>query len=334
MKQTRIIHTILLTLLLAAAPCLAGEKPKVLIINSYHAEYPWVVAHNSALIKGLGDRVALSFTYLDSKRLTPIELKTKIAGAVALFKAMQPDLVILADDFALEILGRKFLAHKTPVVFLGINNNPREYIGDLPGITGVLERPLLKRSISYIQEILNGNMQKSLVLFDNSKTAQTTMEQIFKGNSSMVFNWTEVNIQTVGTIELWKETVLSAKRNGYNSLILGLYHTIRDDNSRHVDEEYIAKWTAENSPVPVFAFWDFAVGKDKAVGGYILSGEPQGREAARIANMVLDGRTPIDIPPVTAEKGKLIFSRSGLEKWNIKLPERFETSQEPILYVD
>jgi len=203
---------------MACPSAYAQDKAKILIVNSYHADSPWVKAHNSILISELSDKVLLSFAYLDSKRLSRKETEATINHAWKMFKEIKPDLVILADDYALERLGRRILNTLTPVIFLGINNNPRQYIGNMAQITGVLERPLLKRSISYIQEIIGGNMNKCLVLFDNSMTAQTTFQHIFKGNYSQVFNWTEVNIQMVSTWYLWRETVLNAKRNGYMPL--------------------------------------------------------------------------------------------------------------------
>lgn len=334
MRRTVTVSILVIAICMACPSAYAQSKAKILIVNSYHADSPWVKAHNSLLVSELSDKVLLSFAYLDSKRLSRKETEATVNHAWQMFNKIKPDLVILADDYALERLGRRILTTLTPVVFLGINNNPRQYVGNMSQITGVLERPLLKRSISYIQEIIGGDMTKCLVLFDNSMTAQTTFRHNFKGNYSQFFNWTEVKIQMASTWYLWRETVLNAKRNGYDAIILGLYHTIRDENNNHIDEEDVARWTSQNAPVPVFAFWDFAVGHDKAIGGLVISGEPQGKEAARLAKRILAGENPQTIAPITAEHGRFIFSRSGLKKWNLTLPIYFDNPYEQLQFVE
>lgn len=334
MQKTLIATLLLASFLMVHGTVLANDKAKILIVNSYHAEYPWVVAHNSVLIEELGTKAVLTFAYLDAKRLDEKEKNNKVNEVLELFSSIQPDLVILTDDFALKSLGPRIQKTKTPVVFLGINNNPRNYVDELTQMTGVLERPLLKRSIAYIQEILDGKMNKALVLFDNGMTAKTTMDHVFRGKDRLVFDWTDVDIQLVETYVQWKKAVMTSKQKGYDAVFLGLYHTIQDEHGNHVDDGEIATWTSQNSPLPLFAFWDFAVGADKAVGGLILSGEPQRKEAVKLAIRILSGVSPQDIQPVTAEHGRFIFSRSGLKKWNLILPKYFNNPNEQIMFVD
>ena len=57
-------------------------------------------------------------------------------------------------------------------------------------------------------------------------------------------------------------------KKGYDVILLGLYHTLRDDTGKHVEAEKVLEWTSENTPVPSFAFWDFLLGPRKAIGGY------------------------------------------------------------------
>ncbi len=89
---------------------------------------------------------------------------------------------------------------------------------------------------------------------------------------------------------------MNAKKEGYGAIILGLYHTLVDDRGRHVDDEQVARWTSKHSPVPVFGFWDFSVGKGLAMGGLTLDSEPQGREAANsfAASSTVNPREPFN----------------------------------------
>jgi len=104
---------------------------------------------------------------------------------------------------------------------------------------------------------------------------------------------------------------------------MGLYHTIADVNQKHVPASDVMAWTVENSPVPLFSFWDFSVGKGKTVGGLVLSGEEQGRMAAQIARQILQGTPPSKIYPKTAEKGRYLFSQQQLSKYELTLPAAY-----------
>lgn len=326
-----VIPLFVLTLLHAPAQ---ASRPSVLVINSYHATYPWVQSHNAALKRDLEERADLHFFYMDTKRL-PIKLHPVMADqAMQYYEETKPDLVVLTDDNALKMLGRRITTLGTPVVYLGINDNPRSYFGGAIRATGVLERPLLKRSIVFIKELLRGNLDKCLVLFDSGSTARAILNTVFKGEDSLDFAQMSVDLQLTTTFYQWKTHVLASKEDGYQAIILGLYQTIVDEEGHHVSDEEVARWTSQNSPVPVFAFWDFTVGKDMAIGGLVLAGEPQGREAAKLVNRILDGASPLAVQPVTAEHGRFVFSRSELKRWGLALPDDFVHPHEELIFLD
>ena len=76
----------------------------------------------------------------------------------------------------------------------------------------------------------------------------------------------------LGDYSLWQEAVLNAKKNGYEAIFIGLYHTLVDDDGKHVSEQTVLEWTSAHSPVPLFCFWEFSVGTGKAIGGLVLDG--------------------------------------------------------------
>ena len=334
MRTPTILLTALLLVTLWTLTSAAANRPLVLIINSYHAEYPWVMSHNEALRRNLSNAADLVFHDMDTKRLNPAHHVDRAALALDKYREVQPDLVILADDNALALLGRDITRAGTPVVYLGINANPRIYTCDVELLTGVLERPLLKRSIVFLHDILGTPLDKCLVLFDNGVTAKATMDTIFKGKNRIMVGKTRTDIVLATTMEQWQQHVLTAGELGYNAIILGLYHTMTDGEGKHVPDDAVARWTADNSPVPVFAFWDFAVGRGKAVGGLVLAGRPQGEEAARLARRILGGENPINVQPVIAEHGRFLFSNSGLKRWHITLPPDLAQPNESLEFVD
>jgi len=299
----------------------AAEKKTILVIGSYHAEYPWEISYREGIKETLGHKYTIEPFYMDTKRLPPSEHAKAADMAWKKYQEIKPSLVILGDDNALKYLTERFSKTKTPVVYLGINANPRDYGAfDKDNITGVLERPLVERSISILKRIVKPELKKVLVLYDSGPTSEVSVAEAFGGKTTLVINGVETDLKLIGKWEEWQNTVLKAKGDGYNTIVVGLFHTIRDAQDKHVGADQVLAWTVQYSPLPPFGFWDFIVGPDKAIGGFVLFGKAQGEEAAKLALKILRGKSPGDISPVIGKRGEYLFSRSQLKKWNLKLP--------------
>lgn len=299
----------------------------VLVIQSYHAEYLWDKSYLSALRKSIGNKYQLETFEMNTKRLPATEYQSQADKAWREYKRLNPDLVVLGDDNALKYLGSRFGKTQTPVVYLGINNDPENYgVSSYENLTGVLERPLLKRSISFIAETMP--IKKILILFDSGTTAKTVYDQTFRNSTSYTLGGIQADIKLISTFDEWKETVRKSKANEYDAIIVGLYHTIRDSDGDHVAAEDILHWTSENTPIPPFSFWDFSVRAAEIVGGYVLHGEQQGEAAGIMIKSILSGIKPSLIYPVSADSGSFLFSRSQLKRWDITLPEYIEANSE------
>ena len=310
---------ILLFLMLFLQPSLYAKKKDILVIESYHHEYLWSTNYRNAIKEKLGSQYNLSFFYMDTKRLPVSQHKESAQKAWKMYKELNPDLVILGDDNALKFLGPKLARTKTKVVYLGINNNPRKYFDFALGgnITGVLERPLLRRSIIYMSELFD--VKKILVLFDSGVSSQVVAKETFGNKNTINLRDIQVDALLIEQFDMWKKSILSAEQNKYDIIIISTYHTIKDKNSKHVSTRRIWEWTSKNITVPPFAFWSFAVGSKKAIGGYVISGKEQGLEAAKIALEMLSNKNYQAGFPTVVENGYLLFSKSQLEKWGISL---------------
>lgn len=293
----------------------------ILVIESYHSEYKWDASYKKGIENILGKKHKIRYFQMDTKRVPKSEYEKRADLAWNEYLKTGPDLVILGDDNALKYLCARFGKTKTPVVFLGVNSNPRLYnVREKKNITGVLERPLLKRSILYLKDILKPSPKKVLILFDSGTTSHILLEEQFNAKFSLTLGDVNVELKLIQRLETWKASVKNAKREGYNMMIVGLYHTIVDKNGTYVESESVLKWTDANSPIPMFGFWDFSVGVGKTIGGLVLFGREQGEEAGKLVEKIFQGENPGQIFPVTARKGKLLFSRSQLKKWGIQLP--------------
>ncbi|WP_415895875.1 ABC transporter substrate-binding protein [Neptuniibacter sp. PT34_22] len=326
-KLPYILYAVLLLFSLLSSQTLADGKKQVLVIESYHASFKWDADYRRAIEDTLQDHAVITFFEMDTKRLPP-NLHTKQAKAAwERYLHSEPDLVILGDDNALKFLGPKFAKTRTPVVYLGINNNPRNYFEYtfLPKhISGVLERPLMKRSVMYLQEMSEKPVEKVLILFDTGTTSSTIAKEVFQGKSKLRIGSAEVHVKFIAKYDQWKNTIQQASTKQFDAIILGLYHTITDAQGAHVPSKKIINWTSKNTTLPLFAFWEFSVGQDMAIGGLVLDGYSQGKAAANLALRKLQNGANRRLEPVQNNQGQFIFSRSQLQKWNIQLPAHFQ----------
>lgn len=307
-------------LLLLGVSAGAAEKT-ILVVESYNVEMQWDVDYKEALRTALDKHYRLEFFQMDTKRLPKAQHAAMADKAWALYQTLHPALVILGDDAALKFLAPRLGTTTTPVVYLGINNNPREYFDAavIKNITGVLERPVLKRNIAFVQRILPAT-RRALVLFDTDVTSQVVLRETFGGKTEQTIGGVQVELKLIEHWEQWQEQVLHAKDH-YDVIFLGLYQALRDASGKSANTtDEVARWTSEHTPIPAFGFWDWAVGPEKTVGGLVLYGKDQGKAAGEMALKILGGVSPDKIYPVTADRGNFLYSRTQLRRYGIVLP--------------
>ncbi|MGF1697920.1 hypothetical protein L4C54_19855 [Vibrio lamellibrachiae] len=304
--------------------CFPAAAGKILLIESYHSEFPW----DKEYIQGIKSRVNVDHELvtfqMDTKRIPQSQYADKADKAWDYYQNHKPDIVLLGDDNALKYMLPKLYNEPISIVFLGINSNPRGLLAEYRGqaeITGILERPLLLKNIKSITQLMQMDQGKVLVLFDSGTTshiANTFISTQFEGALRQLK--VEVTSYNVETISEWKSLVTDAKKDGYQAIVIGLYHTLVDEQLNNVDANNVLSWTNQNTPIPIFGFWDFSVGQGKTIGGIVLFGESQGSAAGAIAEQILQGKSASKIPIKTGEKGKAMYSRQEAARWNLTPP--------------
>jgi len=313
-KRVVIIFIFLFSLLLY------GKKREIFLIESYHKEYIWDIRYKEGLRSILKSDYEIKSFYMDTKRLPSSKFQKMSDSSWNMYKSLKPDLVVLGDDNALKYLWERFSNEDIPVVFLGINSNPRTYFKKIPkNFTGVLERPLLRKSIGYLIRI-DKDLDKVLILFDSSVTSKAMISEVFKGKKSFNVGRVKVDLKIADSWKSWKKYTLNLGTDNYDALIMGSFYAVKDDG-KYIHPEKIVKWTSENTPIPPYTFWDFAIGKEKAIGGLVDNGTSQGVEAGIIVKKILEeGMKPSKIAFKSIEEGRFVFSRVQLKKYKIKLP--------------
>ncbi|GGY06695.1 ABC transporter substrate-binding protein [Paludibacterium paludis] len=322
--MNRIRLPTILILLCAVLPLSAEPVKRILVIDSYHAEYAWSHDYREALAETLGPSVRLEFFQMDTKRLPHPMHEVRAREALHRIEADKPDLVITGDDAALKYVGARLAGRALPVVYLGINRNPRDYLpGNPANVTGVLERPLIRRNILIMKQVVP-DLKRALVLFDSDLTSEVIREEMFADHGSLRISDVDIDLVMASDFAQWQRLVRDAPGR-YQAIWTGLYQTLRDTSGAIVPDARVIEWTAANSPLPLFGFWDFAVGANRAAGGLVLSGHDQGVAAARLAqNILFRHQAPGNLFPVTLGGGVLLFSRAALARHRLVLPSSLQ----------
>ncbi|MFV0423326.1 ABC transporter substrate-binding protein [Oleidesulfovibrio sp.] len=311
-----------LLLCLSAQTALAAT---VFVIESYHAGYDWDTRYLQVLRDRLTPQHTLVTFELDTKRLPEEQHEARAQLAFARYLELKPDLVVLADDNACALLGKRLAETGTPIVYMGINANPRKYgLHSRRDTTGVIERPLIKRAISYLSRMEGLSLSKVLLLFDNSTTAQIIFGEIMRYMPSENIMGVGLETRMIASWKDWQESILQAKSENFDVIIIGLYQTLIGDDGNVANDVQVLEWTIAHAQLPCFAVWNFSVGPGKAIGGLLHSAEEQGDSAADLVLSLLQyGESPVH--PVMAEQGQLILSRSGMARWGLKVPRVYES---------
>lgn len=283
----------------------AYARRNILIIQSNIKEKKWEEEAKSAIFERIGHKYSINVLDLGENNI----FKN--------IKTLSPDLIILMNERAFDLLGQKISALKIPVVFLEQKFSKKISLNYY--ITGTRVKPILNKNINMIKELIY-NPKNVLIIFDNSKESYFLYLELFGGKNFIHYKGVNLNIDLVSNFSLWKSITLHSK-NQYSAIIICVNGLLNDIDGRAVSDDELMGWVSKHSPVPVFSFWEKAIGKEKAIGGYVTTGYLQGIEAASIADkiMMYPRVLPVSIKPSFAEKGIAIFSKNQIKKWNLNL---------------
>lgn len=295
----------------------------ILVIHSYHHEMHWVKQYTQGLRSVLGNEYVMENIYLDSKRTEEIAYEAKSKEILQRLHSINPSLVILCDDNALRLLGDPISKTGTNVVYLGINNNPRNYFTKIPpNVTGVIERVPLFPWARHIKEIIP-QAQKMLVLMDDSTTSKGVVNVSFRGRKDITFSNTHVTYAHAHNWQEWQHAIQDG--GAFDLIIMPVYHSLLDSDGRHIEVDEVINWSSRNSPVPIFATQDYAVSDTGAVGAYVIPGIAHGRRAGIIAKDILEGKNIYDLPIHDDFQGEFYFNKKQLERFGLTLPSAILT---------
>ena len=309
--------------------CAQTPSRRILLVHSYHPEYPWVDSITKGVKKAIeGQNVELEIFYMDTKRKTSSEWKVE-AGRLAIEKidTWKPDAVITADDNAQIFVTQNYAGKKGApyFVFCGVNADPADYGLPASNVTGVIERPHFKESVAYLDEIVP-RVRRIAVISDDGPTSVGAVEDIHVQKIDKLV----LNYHLIDLFKTWKKRVVEYNRSA-DALFIYMYHTLKEDiGGDSLSPGDVMKWTRENSEIPTVGFFDFAI-KDGMLCGVVESGEEHGFEAARMAMELMNGMDISKLPVKTATEGIKMINLSTAKRLGITIPEEIINSADKVL---
>ena len=314
MKKACLIASIIL-LVVAISGC-AKPSEKVLLIFSYHPDYVWVIEETRGAEGVLRDKgVQIEKFYLDTKRKTTPEWKKKVSeDAVRKIEQFKPDLVIVFDDNACELVAKKYIGKSLPFVFCGMNGEPQAYGFPAENIIGVIEREHLEQTISLLTQLVP-DIRKAAIVTDDSPTSQGFLSRAKSATLPIEI----CEFYSTNDFDAWKAKVKELQLK-VDAIGLFTYHTIREkDGEESLPPEDVLRWTLNNNRLPDFTFLDFTI-SGGVLCGVTVSGYEQGKAAADIAVRILNGEKPADIAVQCPKTGKTIINETRAKQLNITIP--------------
>jgi len=300
--------------------CQAAPSRRVLILNSSLPGFLW----SDDVIKGIQEvfaesepKIELSVEYMDTKRQTP-ELVFRYLETLYTFKYQHPpfDVILASDNNALTFLleRREILFPGVPVVFCGINNYNERLLKGSTDITGVAEDLDVEGTIALALR-LHPATKYIAVISDGTASGKINLEDFHQISSKFA--------ETVQFVEL---TNLSAKQlierlHALPAETILLYLSFyRDIEGSVFSIKESVTMIAENSCAPIYSLWDYTI-IHGFVGGIVVNGREQGRNAAQIALRILQGTPAHEIPVLQESPNIPLFDYQQLVRFRISPSE-------------
>jgi len=300
----------LLKRLLFCLPFMASEliAADCVYINAYSPGYEWSDRLQQQFQKDIHNQCRVSVYYLDAKNTRHDQLVkkgTEVANLIALAK---PNVVIAVDDAASQYVVQPYLRNtRMPVVYVGINWDPKPYRYPMDNATGMTEVWPTQEVFRILRHTVKQLNQLTILSSDNplEKIDSFYIEQTAQRLSVTVDN---VYVEDFSD---WKQAVVKAQSS--DAIYLGTNQGIKGWN----ESEAIA-WLKAHNKRFTFASHDFM----RPYVMFSLSKSPEefGSWAAKLSASILQGMQPWQIPIIPNQKFTPYFNEALLSLTDYELP--------------
>lgn len=298
---------------------------RVLLINSYHQEYPWTKDITTGVEQVISQALPaenLLIEYMDGRRFDIDPTYAALLHQVFKYKysIIQPDIVLVSDDSAYQfsLLHGDDLFPNKPIIFSGVNNFLTQHIQDKPQITGIIEGIEIAKNIQLIQQV-QPELQKLVLVADQTELGQSLRQNAEQALARLE---QEGKLKPQLQVEIWQDFSLAeltedlAKLTAKDAVFIIIIRS--DKNGRYFDYQVELPHLSEVSQAPLYGMWGAVMVGNGVVGGYVNDPLAVGQGIAQIALDAL--RAPnAPLPEVRLGAFSPIFDHAQLQ--NHSIPE-------------
>ncbi len=299
----------------------AAESLPVLIVHSYSQDYPWTERQHNGFVTALqaaGIRVNSSVEYLDTKRIVYDDhyAATTAQYLAGKYRDYRPKAIYVTDDNALSFARGHLIRQfpDIPVFFSGVNNYALLAQLDPRRITGVFERKDILPNLE-LMHLIAPAMREILVIGDASETFAAIRGEI----ETQLAGQPEVRAHFISSQRL--STLVDELRGRRERFVfLTTLGAIGDDRGQTVQLADTLAAIVAAGDFTIFSMEDVYL-HPGVLGGYVTSGEQQGKHAAAQLMSHLNG-TPLEkISPVLISPNEYQIDVTQLERVGLELPD-------------
>jgi ABC-type uncharacterized transport system substrate-binding protein len=289
-------------------PAGAQEPRRVLHVMSYHEDWQWNKDQLQGFLAGLNDAtVQVRQVALDAKRASANQIAQNVAKAHELLEKWQPHLVYVNDDPALSSFVSSLRPLRIPTVFSGVNQSLASHgLNDEPLLTGAMEHEHSLATLNLLRALIGRQRLRLALVIDDDPMWRPVVDRL-RAEVASEPGLSIVDVIAPRRFEDFKRQMVALNRKVDAVGLLGIFR-FEDEGGGYADYEKVLRWTAENSGLPDFSFWDTRVERG-TLCAVTVDGVEQGRLAGSFARRILiDGAVPSSLSPRPSTKGRPMIS--------------------------
>ena len=308
------------------------DREDILCLHSYHREQ-WTDNIQAGYESILAKRPAIDFhiEYMDTKK---IHGEAYLDLLKSLYKERYAnsefDLILVSDNNALAfvVANGEELFGDAPVVFCGVNGYTDALLGGRTNITGVVEKGDFDATLAYAVDNVKG-LKRLYAVVDDTATCALNLSEL---RETMRAQFPTLELFLLGGISRGElKRKLMELGEGDAVFFISFWE---DSDGTYISPSHLGE-LLDQSPVPVFGRSEWMI-EHGLVGGRCVRGELQGRAAASLAGLILDGTSPAVLPVVARSPNQFIFNYKSLRRYGLSLaalPEGSVVLEKPDRYV-
>ena len=314
-----------------------AQKTNVLIVNSYHKEFPWTDAQTAAVrevLTGAIDDLELYIEYMDTKRVYSEEYLEHWANILDLkYSSLRFDVIITTDDNALGFVMKHHqnIFNGSPVSFCGVNYFDRYVFEDQDMFTGLVEVLDIKPTIDMALKLHPG-IHNVFVIVDNTPTGMGQRKDV----AAVEKHYPNLKFEYLKGEDYSNAELLGKLSTLPKDSIVLLTVWLRDKNGQYISVDKGGPLLSSAATVPVYGIINMYLGHG-IVGGKLLDSSRQGAVAGELALRILKGEKPSSIPIIIESTNPYMFDYNQLRRWGISnsnLPKDSVIINQPLPIVE